>query len=178
MSAVSRQSVGDLLSELASVNESPSAGTAAALACAQAAALLELTATLAAKRLDADQPMTHLAASASILQSAAILALEHERTAYTEAVKSGSLEKAADAPLAIALAAAEVADGAADVARAGDWPFTPDAVAAAVLAESAATIAALIVRANLRDVPNDPRLEIAAKASTQAAAAVERANAS
>ena len=175
MSAVSGQTVGDLLSELASVSESPSAGTAAALACAQAAALLELTAMLAAKRLDGDVAMTHLAASASVLQSAALVALDHERTAYPEALNGGNLAEAADTPLAVALAAAQVADGAAAVACAGDWPFTPDAVAAAVLAESAATIAGLIVRANLRDVPNDPRLKSADEASAQAAAAAETA---
>ena len=177
MSAVSKQTVGDLLNELASVGESASAGTAAALACAQAAALLELTATLAAKRLGGDEEMTRVAASATVLQSAALIALDHERTAYADAVEHGDLTEAANPPVAIALAAAQIADGAASVASAGHWPFTPDAVAAAVLAESAASIAALIVRANLRDVPNDPRLEIAAKASTQAAAAVERANA-
>jgi len=177
MSAVSRQTVGDLLSELASVSESPSAGTAAALACAQAAALLELTATLAAKRLDADETMTHLAASATVLQSAALVALDHERTAYTQAVKSGDLTEAADTPLAVAQAAAQVADGAAAVACSGDWPFTPDAVGAAILAESAATIAALIVRANLRDVPNDPRLKSVEDASALATTAAKKARA-
>ena len=177
MSAVSRQSVGDLLNELASVSEGPSAGSAAALACAQAAALVELTATLAAKRLGGDETMSRLAASATVLQSAALVALDHERTAYSEAAKGGNLADAADTPLAVAQLAAQVADGAAKVACSGRWPFTPDAVAAAILAESAATIAVLIVRANLRDMPNDSLLTSVEEASALASAAAGKARA-
>ncbi len=79
-----------------------------------------------------------------------------------------------DSPLAIAQTAAKVGKGAAQVVAAGDWPFTPDAVAAAVLADCAATVACSLVAANLAAVPDDPRLR---EAHAAAAAAMTDAQA-
>ncbi len=76
-----------------------------------------------------------------------------------------------DSPLAIAQTATKVSKGAAQVVTAGDWPFTPDAVTAAVLADCAATVACSLVAANLAAVPDDPRLREAREACAAAAAA-------
>ncbi|MSX03233.1 MAG: hypothetical protein F2813_08770 [Actinobacteria bacterium] len=171
MSAVGEQHLSVLLDAVASPSAAPAAGLVAAVVCAEAAALLELTATLAAARLDDGEPMRLLAKRAGSLRSTSIAAAELEVTAYSEAIDAGDMGLAADAPLSIAETAAQVADGAADVAGAGSWPFTPDAVAAVLLAESAASVASLIVAANLNGMTDDPRLARASAALTSANAA-------
>ena len=56
-----------------------------------------------------------------------------------------------------ARAAAAVAERAAEVADAGDWTFTADAVVAGELAAAAARGCAQLVEANLAGEPADPR---------------------
>ncbi len=160
-----------LLAEVADTDSPLAAGFIAATCCAQAAALLELTATLAAARLTDGEPLRLLAAEALVLRSAALAAAQLEHSAYSDAVAIGKLSAAADPPLAIAKTAAKVGKGAAQVVAAGDWPFTPDAVAAAVLADCAATVACSLVAANLAAVPDDPRLREARAARGEAATA-------
>ncbi len=171
MNAPGQQPFDALLAEVASVDSSLAAGFIAATCCAQAAALLELTATLAAARLTDGEPLRLIAAEALVLRSEALAAAQLEGSAYSDAVASGKLSAAADPPLAIAQTAAKVGKGAAQVVGAGDWPFTPDAVAAAVLADCAATVACSLVAANLAAAPDDPRLREARAARGEAAAA-------
>ncbi len=171
MNAPCEQPFDALLAEVADTDSPLAAGFIAAACCAQAAALLELTATLAAARLTDGEPLRLLAAEALVLRSAALAAAQLEHSAYSDAVAIGKLSAAADPPLAIAKTAAKVGKGAAQVVAAGDWPFTPDAVAAAVLADCAATVACSLVAANLAAVPDDPRLREAREARAAAAAA-------
>ena len=171
MSAVGEQNLSALLDAVASPSAAPAAGLVAAVVCAEAAALLELTATLAAARLDDGEPMRLLSKRARSFRSTSMAAAELEMTAYSGAIDAGDMGLAADAPLSIAETAAYVAEAAADVAGAGSWPFTPDAVSAVLLAGSAASVASLIVAANLSGVSDDPRLARANAALASANAA-------
>ena len=80
-----------------------------------------------------------------------------------------ALERAADVPLAIAAAAADVAELAAEAAAAGPATLRPDAAAATLLAEAACRAAARLVEVNLATLPGDPRSD-AARADADAAA--------
>ena len=87
-----------------------------------------------------------------------------------------ALDRASEPPLAIAEAAAAVAERAAEVAAAGDWAFTADAVVAGELAAAAARGCAHLVETNLAGDPEDPRpararaaADLAAQASRTAA---------
>ena len=71
--------------------------------------------------------------------------------------RARALDRASDPPLAIAEGAAAVAERAAEVADAGDWSFTADAVVAGELAAAAARGCAQLVEANLAGEPGDPR---------------------
>ena len=81
--------------------------------------------------------------------------------------------RASDPPLAIAEAAAEVGAAAAEIAAAGTWPFTPDAIVACELAAAAARGAAELVAANLAG-SSDPRAERARDAAARAVATRDR----
>jgi formiminotetrahydrofolate cyclodeaminase len=70
---------------------------------------------------------------------------------------ANSLSAASDAPLAIARAAAEVADRAASVAADSKPAVRGDAIAGVVLAEAAVRAAAHLVEVNLHDRMEDPR---------------------
>ncbi|MFM9125991.1 MAG: hypothetical protein ACKOTA_00160, partial [Solirubrobacterales bacterium] len=76
------------LAAIASPERGEAAGFTAALACAQAAALVELTATLASGRLGSDE-MAALAAEAAQVREHALELAGHERTAWTDARASG-----------------------------------------------------------------------------------------
>jgi formiminotetrahydrofolate cyclodeaminase len=74
-----------------------------------------------------------------------------------------ALSDAADSPLAVARAAAEVAALACEVARTGNRHLRGDAISGAVLAEAACTAAARLAEINLTGRPEDPRREEAAE---------------
>lgn len=173
------RAVGEVLAELASPDAAPAAGVATALTCAEAAALVELTAVLAANRIASENPETEghlreLGRRAGRSRERALAAANDDADAYARVADAGdasaraqALERASEPPLAVAEAAAEVAESGAEIAAAGDWPFTADAVVAARLAAAAATGALELVSANFggRD---DPRLSRARKAADRA----------
>ena len=78
------------------------------------------------------------------------------------------LERAADVPLQIAEAAADVAATAALVAERCDGVLRADAVAAAALAGGAALAAGHLVRVNLVVAPDDERVTRARRAADDA----------
>ena len=86
-----------------------------------------------------------------------------------------ALVRAAEVPLRIGEAAADVAELAALAAAEGSPQLRPDATAAAVLAEAASRAATHLVEINLAIVPGDRHSERAALLVTAAAAARERA---
>lgn len=179
--------IGDALAGLASAEDPAAAGVASALACATAAALVELTAELAAERLAAEgsaaggpaaEGLRGLGAGAANVRRRMPEIADADAGLYAEVAgapdaetRAGALSRASETPLEIAEAAAEIAEAAAEIVAAGSWPFTSDAVVAGELAVAAARGGAELVRANLAAAPDDPRL-------ARAEAAAERAEAS
>jgi formiminotetrahydrofolate cyclodeaminase len=169
----SRQ-VGEALAALASGAEPPAAGVASALTCAVAAALVELTAGLAAERLAGQGAvdssaeattaarMRALAGRAAELRERLLLTADEDAHAYAkvteaedDAGRARALARASEPPLAIAECAAEVAEAAAEIAGAGAWAFRADAVVAGELAVGAALGASELVATNLAGRPGE-----------------------
>jgi formiminotetrahydrofolate cyclodeaminase len=165
--------VAEALADLASPREPAAAGVASAVTAATAAGVVELTATLAARRIaEQDQGngdgaadrMHELAQQACKLRGRLLAAADEDARAYARVIKarqgheqSRALDRASDPPLAIAEGAAAVAERAAEVADAGNWTFTADAIVAGELAAAAARGCAQLVEANLAGEPGDSR---------------------
>jgi formiminotetrahydrofolate cyclodeaminase len=176
--------VQGLLDELASDNPAPAGGSAAAVAVAMAAALVEMGArrspgwedaigvaaqarairhrTVPLVQADADAYAASLAALASIDDASAM--------GRDEAIAS-ALTGAADVALAIARAGTDAAFLAELVADRGEPSGRDDAQAAAVLAEAGTRVAAALVAANLVTAEGDDR-ETAAASFARSAAGV------
>jgi formiminotetrahydrofolate cyclodeaminase len=174
-----------MLDAFASPREPAAAGVASAMSAASAAGVVELVARLAAKRLaerDTSAHMDELALHAGKLRARLLAAADEDGRAYARVLKAReghernrALDRASDPPLAIAEGAAAVAERAAEVAGAGDWNFTADAVVAGELAAAAARGCAELVEANLVDAPGDPRPARARAAADLAAGASRNA---
>lgn len=170
MAELGSRGIAEALDVLASPGEPAAAGVASAITAATAAAVVELAAGLAAKRVseqgrsDESDRMRELAQQAGKLRVRLLAAGDEDARAYAGVTKAReghgrarALDRASDPPLAIAEGAAAVAERAAEVADAGDWSFTPDAVVAGELAAAAARGCAELVEANLAREPGDPR---------------------
>jgi len=169
-----------LLDTLGAPAPSPAGGTAAAIAAALAAALVGLVARAPSRWPDGPG----VAAQASWLQERLVRLADTDAEAFAAALTEmravtstgpdrdralgEALARAADAPLAIAEAAADVAALAALAALEGRDELRPDAEVARDLAAAAAQAAARLVDANLATRPGDER-------SGRAAAAVKAA---
>jgi formiminotetrahydrofolate cyclodeaminase len=180
------------LEALASPREPAAAGVAAAVSAAAAAAVVELAAGLAARQLDQqerangdDSPerMRELAQQAAKLRSRLLACADEDARAYARVIKSRegherarALDQASDPPLAIAEGAAAVAERAAEVADAGNWTFTADAIVAGELAAGAARGCAQLVEVNLAGQAGDPRTTRARAAADQAGSASRNAS--
>jgi len=155
--------LGDFLDRMASREPTPGGGAAAAMAVAMAASLIAMAARFAALERGPD-----IAARSDSLRLSVALLAEADARAYTEVLAAGALpcepnpeerrtavrsalSAAADVPLAIAEAAAEVAGLAAEVAVQGNPNLRGDAAAGALLAEAGGRSAANLVNINLRD---------------------------
>lgn len=183
MTEFADQRVGAALAAIAARAEPAAAGVASALTCAAAAALAELSAELAADRIaaergagdEAEARMRAHAGRARELRELLIAVADDDLDAY-DAVRAArnaqerrqALALASDPPLAIAESAAELADAAAEIAAAGNWAFSADAVVAGKLAAAAARAGEELVVANLGGRADDPRV-------TRARTAAERA---
>ena len=196
--------LSDVLGALASPHELPGGGgPAAALTAAAAAALVAKVARASRPTwIEAGGAIAH--AEALRMQTQALIdrdaaayheasaALAHdERSARrgvaspagTAAVPVGDRERildeallhAADLALAIADAAGQIAQLAADVARYCPKAMRPDAQTAVALAEAAACASARLVAVNRKLAEDDPRRASAAEAAQAARAARERA---
>lgn len=185
MAGVSDSSIGEALTALASPDQVPAAGVATALSCAHAAALTELSAGLAAKRLSEDEAnadagaadrMDELSERAAILRQRLLQIADEDVEAYAAVARAADvpsraegLARAADPPLAIAVAGSEIAEAASEVAgRSGAWAFGADAVVASGLAAACARGAAVLVAANLGAASDDPRIAHARDAADRA----------
>ena len=176
-----------LLDALADETPAPGAGAAAAAAAAMAAALVAMCA-----RASRDWPEAPgAAAQAQALRARLVALLETGVDAYRDALEAlGSgdapsdsrdfslgraLVRAADVPLAVADAAADVAELAAVAAERGEPSLQPDAAAAATLADAAVRIAVRLFAVNLAAGADERRRAHALRAERAAAAAAARA---
>jgi formiminotetrahydrofolate cyclodeaminase len=180
-------SVRGLLDEVATEALTPGGGALAALTGALSAALVEMAArnspdwelrgAAVAQAMVLRERLAELAPLNDEVYEQAVASLQ-----LTHAVDSGSrraligtsLERAAAFPLAIAEAAANVAELAAVVAEDGDPNVRPDATAAAMLALGATRAAAHLVEINLGVLERDERLLRATRLAADAAAASAR----
>jgi formiminotetrahydrofolate cyclodeaminase len=178
----------ELLDELAGP-VAPAGGSALAFAVAMAAAVVRMAARASkdswdgaagvAAQADALRaraaPLAQL--DADVLDSA--LAVRDGAAALSPEKRDWEIGKAfaaaAEPPLEIARAAADVAELAAEVAVSGDPRVRADAVAAATLAAAAARAAVTIVGVNLTSVEGDPRVAEAERLARSAEDALARA---
>ena len=123
-----------------------------------------------AQAVDLRDRLLSLAAADSKAYSTALDALERRESDLGQA-----LGAAAEAPLAIAEAAADVALLAADATERADGAVRADAAAAAVLAAGAARAAAKLVAINLSTQPGDERIAAAERACDTADTAAREA---
>jgi formiminotetrahydrofolate cyclodeaminase len=185
------QALADLISfleELESPAPSASAGTAAAVAAAMSASIVVMVG-----RGSNDWPEGRgVAAQASTLRKRLVELGANDVVVFADVLEllrsAGDLSpeqrdfqlgrklvSAAEVPLRIAEAAADVSELAATAAAEGKAALRPDAAAAATIAEACARAAAHLVDINLATVPGDARSSEAAALSAAAKAARERA---
>jgi methenyltetrahydrofolate cyclohydrolase len=186
-------SLKDLLDSFASDELAPAAGSAAAIVVAMAAGLLAKSARASP---DWEEATSAVAQAERLRRRTAPLA-QSDADAYLEALAALHLPKqlesevrdmalgqvlarAAEIPLVIAAAGADVASLAAVAADRGAGDHRAEAVAAALLAAAATRAAAYLVAANLTVMPDDERVkraravaEVAAQAAGEAVASAE-----
>lgn len=185
--------LGELLDSLAARTPAPGGGTAAAFAAAAAAGLVEMAAGFTLGRedhADVHGRMAEVAARGGELRARLVELAEQELHAYEpvlEAIRlpredsaraervAVALSSAAESPMAITRAGAEVAQLGGELAERGAWRLVGDAVTAAVLAEGACVAAGRLAAINLSTVPDDPRLAEVSDLAAVAAAARTRA---
>ena len=175
-----RYGLAALVASLASPDEAPASGSAAAAAAALAAALVTKVARAAGDPGAAAQAellaarLTGLAAEDADAYAEAVSALGRPAggSDRSDFVLGRTLRHAADVPLRIAEAAADVASLAASLGAAVPPDRHADAAGAAMLAEGTARAAAHLVEVNLAARPGDELVRRARAAADGAAAAV------
>jgi formiminotetrahydrofolate cyclodeaminase len=183
----------ELLDSVAARTPAPGGGTAAALAGAFAAGLVEMAAKFTvAPGDDADRGARIGEAIERVrrLRERLTELAEHDLEAYGPVLEAQRLPRdepdragrvrealsvAADSPAAIARATAEIAELGAELSRGGNEHLVGDAITGALLAEAACRAATGLVEINLAREPQDPRLPEVAAVARRAAAARAKA---
>lgn len=178
--------VKEFLDSLASEEPAPASGSVAAIVVAMAAGLIAKAARASVEWPEgrsavaqAEQlrrrtaPLAQSDADAYLEALAALHLPEHLESEVRDMALGQVLARSAEIPLVIAEAGADVASLAAVVAERGTADRRADAVAAAVLAESATRAAAHLVAVNLTVGPDDERVT-RARAVTEVAANAAR----
>jgi formiminotetrahydrofolate cyclodeaminase len=157
-----------LLDDVAARTPAPGGGSSSAWAGALAAALTEMAALFGS-----GERMATIAARAAELRAGLLELGEAELVAFEPVLEAMRLPRddpdraeriaiassaAAESPVAIARAAAELAELASELARTGNRNLIGDAQAGALLAEAVCQSAAQLAQINLADQPHDPRL--------------------
>ena len=177
-------SLGDWYDALADSSGVPGGGSALASALAGAASVLAMCARAAGNGGHAAQAASLRARIAPLAQvdaetyEAALLARDelHSLGMEQRDFQLGrAFARAAEPPLEIALAAADVAELAAAIAQAGAPHVRADAQAAAALAAGVGRGAVALVEVNLTALPDDPRVAQARRAAEDAAECARRA---
>jgi formiminotetrahydrofolate cyclodeaminase len=184
-----RLPLGDLLDEIAAPAPAPGSGFAAAVAVAIAAGLASMAARLSGGEWS---DARGVAAQAETLRARVTPLADLNVQAYMEAVAAlrdpgdtgyatrdeviaRALDRAAEIPLEIARAGADVAALAAAVAESGEPSLRADAAVAASLALGGARGAASLVEVNLGTTSEDERVARARSFVDDAGQAAERA---
>lgn len=162
-----RQIFDSLLDDVASPAPAPGGGSVAGCACALAAALVEMAARIELGR-EGSALTAALPERVRVLREHALELAERELSSYEPVLaarrlaaddpsKAAHVERAlvdaSETPLALAEAAAELAELGASVAAAASFSVRGDAVAGVILAEAAAAAAAELVEINLAGGP-------------------------
>jgi methenyltetrahydrofolate cyclohydrolase len=161
MAALAKQRLADLLDAVAAPTPAPGGGSSAGIACALAAALVEMAAGIG----DAAGPDV---VRARVLRARALELAEQELSSYAPVLESrrlpvedparrariaAALEQASAVPREIAAVAAEIVVLAQRVGAEVSAAVRSDAETGRLLAEAAGTAAALLVATNERDAP-------------------------
>jgi methenyltetrahydrofolate cyclohydrolase len=185
----SEQTLEAFAAGVAEETPAPGGGSVAAVVTGLAAALVAMTARISREQWEG--------ASGAVAQAEALRArvaplADEDAEAYESvlaalrmpkdvepevrnAVLGNALSRAAEVPLRIAEAAADVAELGSLVAAEGKQSVRGDAAAASVLGEAAVRIATNLVEINLATTQEDQRLGQARKLVTAACAAAKRA---
>jgi formiminotetrahydrofolate cyclodeaminase len=184
----------DFLDTLSGDGPAPGGGSAAAVVVAMAAGLVTMVARASADHWDeaggvVGQAETFRARVAPLAQAdadayeAALAVLrdpEQLEERYRDQKLQAALASAAEIPLRIAEAGADLACLAALLVENGNPEVRVDAAAASILAESGTRVAAKLVETNLGATDDDPRVrhvrslvDVAAEASQRALAAAQ-----
>lgn len=153
--------INPLLDAIAAQEPAPGGGSTAALVGALAAALCAKVARFSddgGSLAQAEALRRRLTALAPEDAAAFVAALEELRERRDDFDLGRALALAADVPLRIAEACADVAALGAALAESGKADVQPDARVASVLAAAAARAAAHLVEANLGAAPGDARV--------------------
>ena len=186
-------SLGELLERLGAATPAPGGGSAAALACALAAGLVEMAAGFGARAGASDgqrQVLERARRRGRELRARSLELAEQELDSYAPVLAAlrlvaddperprrlaRALSEASRVPLEVAAVGAELAGLAAEAVSAGSRNLEADAVTAAVLAEAGCRSAAGLVQANLGADRSNRRLLRAAEYAREAAAARDQA---
>lgn len=181
--------LGEFLDQLAGDVAAPGGGSTAGVCVGMAAGLV---ACVARRSYDDWDDAGAALAQAEKLRSRVAPLIDLDARAFDEALRmlstraeidagerdsrlEESLARAAEVPLAIGEAAADVAELAALVSNYGTQELRADAATAAILAEAAARTAERLVAVNLTTTRNDTRLESAQEYLRRAQASRESA---
>jgi methenyltetrahydrofolate cyclohydrolase len=178
VSGLREQTLARFLDAVAEATPAPGGGTSAACTAALGAALVEMAARLGGDADTADRANglrvraleladEELSSYAPVLEA---MRLPRDDPARPDRLAAALLDASA-APLAVAQAAAEVAELGAAVARDSSKEVSGDALTGTLLAEAAAAAAATLVEINLGRQPSAPALEEARTARGRAQAA-------
>ena len=180
-------SLHELLSRFAARTPAPAGGSAAAVACAMGAALVEMAlayeAGAAEERAAEERAASRLRARGLELAELDLgsyepvleaLRLRADDVTRAERLES-ALATAAAVPLQIAELAAEIAELGADTAQRAGRHLVGDAVAGVLLADAGCRSAVRLVELNVGCNAEDPRLPAAAGLARRSAAARDRA---
>ena len=161
MAALAKQRLADLLDAVAAPTPAPGGGSSAGIACALAAALVEMAAGIG----DAAGPDV---VRARALRARALELAEQELSSYAPVLEArrlpvddparrariaAALEQASAVPREIAAVAAEIVVLAQRAGAEVSAAVRSDAETGRLLAEAAGTAAALLVATNERDAP-------------------------
>jgi formiminotetrahydrofolate cyclodeaminase len=191
-STISEQSVGSLLAAVAGGEQTPGGGAVSGVVAALAAALAAMAGRFAQRRTPDSATFAELVDRADALCDRARTLADEDVAAYARYVEAAALprapdpsrrrsavraalDSAADVPAELVGVAGDIADIGQALACSGNPNLRSDACAAALLGSAVAISAATLVKENLRDRPDDPRVAAAVGRASRAAEAAARA---